>query len=81
MGQINADLNENDTDWQKRRLISKLHMNQNVKAQLCHRETKSVNIRKEVKKGCCHRFNSTYSINILPTKLLKGLKTSKQKEK
>jgi hypothetical protein len=44
---------ETDIDWRKRRLISKLYMDQSVKIRLDKGETKCVNIRRKVKRGYC----------------------------
>jgi hypothetical protein len=65
-------------DWRERKLISKLYMDQSVKLRADQGETRSTKIGRGVRKGCCfHGFYSTYTTNNLPTKLLKGLETSK----
>ena len=65
-------------DWRERILISKLYMEQSVKIRLGQWQTRSVKIGKELDKvAVCHRFCSNYTASILPTKLLKGLETSK----
>ena len=40
-------------DWCERRLISKLYMDQRVKMRLDRGETRSVQIGRGVKQGCC----------------------------
>jgi hypothetical protein len=40
-------------DWRERRLISKLYMEQRVKVRLDQGETRSVNIGRGVRQGCC----------------------------
>ena len=40
-------------DWRERRLISKLYMDQRVKVRLDRGETRSVQIRRGVRQGCC----------------------------
>lgn len=40
-------------DWRERRLISKLYMGQKVKVQLDRGETRSVQIGRGVRQGCC----------------------------
>ena len=40
-------------DWRERRLISKLYMDQRVKVQLDLGETRSVQIGRGVRQGCC----------------------------
>ena len=40
-------------DWSERRLISKLYMDQRVKVRLDRRETRSVQIGRGVRQGCC----------------------------
>ena len=40
-------------DWRERRLISKLYMDQRVKIRLDRRETRSVQIGRGVRQGCC----------------------------
>ena len=40
-------------DWRERRLISKLYMYQRVKVRLDRGETRSVQIGKGVRQGCC----------------------------
>ena len=40
-------------DWRERRLISKLYMEQKVKVRLDQGETRSVQIGRGVRKGCC----------------------------
>jgi len=40
-------------DWRERRLISKLYMDQRVKVRLDRGETRSVQIGRGVRQGCC----------------------------
>ena len=40
-------------DWRERRLISKLYMEQKVKVQLDRGETRSVQIGRGIRQGCC----------------------------
>jgi len=40
-------------DWHERRLISKLYMDQRVKVRLNRGETRSVQIGRRVRQGCC----------------------------
>jgi len=40
-------------DWRKRRLISKLYMDQRIKVRLDGGETRSVPIGRGVRQGCC----------------------------
>ena len=40
-------------DWRGRRLISKLYMDQRVKVRLYRGETRSVQIGRGVRQGCC----------------------------
>jgi hypothetical protein len=40
-------------DWQERRLISKLYIDQSVKVRLDQGETKSVKTGINISKGCC----------------------------
>ena len=42
-----------DIDWRERRLISKLYMDQRVKVRLDRGETRSVQIGRGVRQGCC----------------------------
>ena len=61
-------------DWRERRLTSKLHMDQRIKVRLDRGETKSVQIGRGVRRGCClspTRFN-LYS-ECLTNKALDGL--------
>jgi len=46
-------LNRTDINWRERRLISKLYMDQRVKVRLDRGETKSVQIGRGVRQGCC----------------------------
>jgi hypothetical protein len=65
-------------DWRKRRLISKLYMEQSVKVRLDQGETRSVKIGRRVRQGCCLLpilFN-LYS-EYLTKEALEGLETSK----
>ena len=41
------------TDWNERRLISKMYMDQRVKVQVDRGETRSVKIGRGVSQGCC----------------------------
>ena len=41
------------SDWRERRLISKLYMDQRVKVRLDRGETRSVQIGRRVRQGCC----------------------------
>ena len=41
------------SDWRERRLISKLYMDQRVKVRLDRGETRSVQIGRGVRQGCC----------------------------
>jgi hypothetical protein len=41
------------SDWHKRRLISKLYMDQRVKVRLDQGETRSVKIGRGIRQGCC----------------------------
>ena len=43
----------NGIDWRERRLISNLYMDQRVKVRLGRGETRSVQIGRRVRKGCC----------------------------
>ena len=40
-------------DWRERRLVSKLYMEQKVKVRLARGETRSVQIGRGVRQGCC----------------------------
>jgi len=40
-------------DWRERRLISKVYMDQRIKVRLDRGETRSVQIRRGVRQGCC----------------------------
>jgi len=64
-------LNKTGIDWLKRRLISKLYMDQSIKVQLKEAE---MELGRRV---VSHRFYSTYSASTLPKELLQGLETSK----
>lgn len=71
-------LEKTDIDWCERRLISKLSMDQSVKVDW----TKTRQQVRRLEEGLdidavCHRFYSTYTVNMSPTKLLKGLQTSR----
>jgi retron-type reverse transcriptase len=69
-------------DWQKRRLVSKMDMEQSVKVRLDQGETRSVKIGRGVRQGWCLSpilFN--YTASTLRRELLKGLETSKQEDK
>jgi hypothetical protein len=69
------------TVWCKRKLISKLYMDQSVKIRLDKGETGNVMTKRGVKKEyCLLSFLFNLQRNNLPTKLLKGLETSKQKK-
>ena len=46
-------LKKSGIDWRERRLISKLYMEHKVKVRLDRRETRSVQIGRGVRKGCC----------------------------
>ena len=46
-------LKRNGIDWRERRLISKLCMDQRVKVRLGRGETRSVQIGRRVRQGCC----------------------------
>ena len=46
-------LKRSSIDWRERRLISKLYMDQSVKVRLDHGETRSVQIGRGVRQGCC----------------------------
>jgi len=46
-------LKENGIDWRERRLISSLYMAQSVKVRLNRGETRSVEIGRGVRQGCC----------------------------
>ena len=46
-------LKEIGIDWRERRLISNLYMTQSVKVRLNRRGTKSVEIGRGVRQGCC----------------------------
>ena len=46
-------LNRTGIDWRERRVISKLYMDQGVKVRLDRGETRSVQIGKGVRQGCC----------------------------
>jgi hypothetical protein len=46
-------LNRTGIDWCKRRLISKLYMEQSVKIQMDQGETRSVKVGRGVRQGCC----------------------------
>jgi len=64
-------------DWRERRFISKLYMDQRVKVRLDRGETRSVQIGRGVRQGCCLSptlFN--FTANTLPRKLWIGLGTS-----
>ena len=65
-------------NWCKGRLISKLYMDQSVKLKLDQEETRRGRLGEVLDKDalCCW-FSSTYTGNILPRKLLKGLEISK----
>jgi hypothetical protein len=70
-------LRVNGTDWHKIRLISKLYMDQRVKLRLDQGETRCVKFGRGVRQGYCLSLNTTCTANTLPSKLTKGLKTSK----
>jgi hypothetical protein len=46
-------LNISGNDWHERRLINKLYMDQRVKVRLDRVETRSVQIGRGVRQGCC----------------------------
>jgi hypothetical protein len=46
-------LKETGIDWRERKLISNLYMAQSVKVRLNRGKTRSVNIGRGVKQGCC----------------------------
>ena len=50
-------LRRSGIDWHERRLISKLYMDQRVKVWLDWGETRSVQIGRGVRQGCCLLFN------------------------
>jgi len=64
-------LNKTGIDWLKRRLISKLYMDQSIKVQL---EEAEEELGRHV---VSHRFYSTYRVSTLPKEFLQGLQTSK----
>jgi hypothetical protein len=71
-------LKKTGIDWRKRKLISKLYVDQSVKVRLDQEVTSIVKIEEELDKDAvCHHFYSTYIVNTLPRKLLKVLETSK----
>jgi len=46
-------LKRSSIDWRERRLISKLYMDQMIKVRLDRGETRSVQIGRGVRQGCC----------------------------
>jgi hypothetical protein len=53
MDRINAHPEENWIDWPQRGLISKLYMDQSVRAQMDQGETRCVRLGRGVRQGCC----------------------------
>jgi hypothetical protein len=64
-------LNKTGIDWHKRRLISKLYMDQSIKVQL---EEAEEGLGRSV---VSHRFYSTYRASTLQRELFQHLETSK----
>ena len=53
-------------NWCERRLISKLYMDQKVKVRMDRGETRSMQIGRGIRQGCCfHQFCSTCRANAL----------------
>jgi hypothetical protein len=78
LDQINADPKGNLDRLARKKLISKLYMEQSVKIRLDQGLKRSVKIGRGVRKvAVCRRFCSTCTASTLPRKLLKGLETSK----
>ena len=67
-------LKEISFDWQERMLINKLYMDQSVQLKLDQEETSR--LEEELEKDfACRRVYSTFTVNTLSRKLLKGLGT------
>jgi len=71
----------NGTDWHKIRLISKMYMDESLKLRLYQGETRCVKFGRGVRQECCLSPNTTCTADTLPSKLSKGLETSKYEEK
>jgi hypothetical protein len=75
---LNRDV-QTGTDWQKRRLINKLHVEQSVEVQLDQDNTKVWKLEEELHKDAVyHQFYSTYTACSLTRNLLKCFETSKK---
>jgi hypothetical protein len=71
-------LKKTGIDWDERRLISKLYMDQSVKVRLGQGVKRVSRLKEKLHKDAVfHHFCSTYIVNMLPRKLLKVLETSK----
>jgi hypothetical protein len=69
-------------DWGERRFISKLYMDQSVKARLKQEEKKYEDWKRSYKSMLLFcRFYSNYTANTLSRKLLRVVETSKYEDK
>ena len=69
-------------DWRERRFISRSYIDQRDKVRLDRGETRSVQIGRGVRQGCCLSpilFN--FTANALPRKLWMGLEISRSEGK
>jgi tagatose-1,6-bisphosphate aldolase non-catalytic subunit AgaZ/GatZ len=75
-------LKETGIYWRKRRLISKLSMDQSVKYYWTKARQKVWRLEEKLDKNVvCQGLCSTYAANTLPKKLWKCLETLKQEDK
>jgi hypothetical protein len=71
-------LKETGVDWRRRRLLSKMYMDQSVNIRLDQVDIISVKSERGVKEGCClSPITLTYRASILPGMLLRVWKLQK----